>query len=706
MAGLRFQCRGGLIAIGVSALLCAIPAAEAARPQKSVPLPRPRPAAAAPGAVAKPARPAVPLAVSSSAATSNADLQSLKLAIELVRKSKLGDAGALENSVGDPLIRKLIEWVVLRNDDAELPFARYATFISTNPSWPSLAMLRRKAEAALWQNRADDATIRGFFAASKPLTAKGKLALARALIAQGDRVGAQQYVRDAWRSDSFSGDFEKQALNEFGALLTGGDHKVRMDVRLYAEDTDAGLRAAQLLGGAQLSIAKARAAVIRKSGNAGKLLDAVPQEARRDAGYMFSRIQWLRRADKIAEAVQWMGNAPRDAAAIHDTDEWWTERRILARKLLDEGDARAAYRIAREAVPPAKGANRVDHHFTAGWIALRALNDPAGAMGHFAAIAQATVHPTGLARAAYWQGRAADALGRRDEARSHYERAARYPTAYYGQLARARLGAGGDIALHPAPQPPADARGTIERLEMVRAFDILYAIGEPELIVPMAADLAERADAGALAVLAGIAAREKDARVALLIGKGALARGLPFDVHAYPVEGLPRYEAAGPQVEPQVAYSIARQESGFNPRAVSSANALGLMQVTPAAGKYVTKKFGLPFDQKRLLNDPAYNVRIGAAELGDLIESYRGSYILSFAAYNAGRTRVREWVERYGDPRDPKVDPVDWVERIPFSETRNYVQRVLENLQVYRVRFGASQKLMIEADIRRGTVEN
>jgi soluble lytic murein transglycosylase len=220
----------------------------------------------------------------------------------------------------------------------------------------------------------------------------------------------------------------------------------------------------------------------------------------------------------------------------------------------------------------------------------------------------------------------------------------------------------------------------------------------------MVADLADKThDQGALAMLADLAERNADARSVLLIGKIALGRGLPFDQYAFPVGALPHYSAIGPEVEPAVVYSIARQESAFNPKTVSSANALGLMQVTPDAGRYIAKKFGVSFDQHRLLNDTVYNMQMGAAELGDVITRYRGSYILAFAGYNAGAGRVKEWVERYGDPRDPRVDPVDWVERIPFSETRNYVQRILENLQVYRVRFGGGAKLMIEADIHRGT---
>ena len=182
----------------------------------------------------------------------------------------------------------------------------------------------------------------------------------------------------------------------------------------------------------------------------------------------------------------------------------------------------------------------------------------------------------------------------------------------------------------------------------------------------------------------------------------ALNRGFPFDVFAFPTVGMPRYEPIGPPIEPAVLYSIARQESGFNPKVVSTANALGLMQVTPEAARYVTGKFKAPFDQSRLLKDTVYNTQVGAAELGDVLRDYRGSYIMAFCGYNAGRGRVKEWIAKYGDPREPKVDPIDWVERIPISETRNYVQRVMENLQVYRVRFGGGTKLMIEADMRRG----
>jgi soluble lytic murein transglycosylase len=209
-------------------------------------------------------------------------------------------------------------------------------------------------------------------------------------------------------------------------------------------------------------------------------------------------------------------------------------------------------------------------------------------------------------------------------------------------------------------------------------------------------------DADALAALGELTQRHDDARGMLVLGKAALNRGLPFDYYAYPISGIPPYKNLGPDVERSVVFAIARQESAFNPKDVSPANAMGLLQVTPEAAKYVTKKYGGVYDQKRLLSDPSYNASVGAAELGGLIEDYRGSYIMTFAGYNAGRGSVKKWIDRYGDPRDPKVDAVDWVELIPFSETRNYVQRIMENLQVYRARFGGGSRLQIDADLRRG----
>ncbi len=639
------------------------------------------------------------LAMATSAATSPLDLNAVKQAVDLVGKSRSDEAANLENSISDPLARKLIEWLVLRSDDTTATFARYSAFIAANPSWPSIVTLRRRAEAVLWQERSDPTTVLAFFKTDPPRTAKGKFALARALLSQGDSAGAHQAISDAWRSDAFSGDLEAQVRDMFAGLITADDDKARMDARLYAEDDDAGLRAAHHLDGTQLAIAKARAAVINKAGNAKALLEAVPAAAQHDAGYIFSRAQWLRRGDKIAEAGRWMISAPHDPAVLGDLDQWWVERRLLARKLLDLNENKMAYEVANGAAAPVNENYRADQEFTAGWIALSFLHEPAAALAHFARIAEGVSNPITLSRAFYWQGRAAEAAGHDHDARTYYDSAARFPTAYYGQLARARLDLN-EVTLRPLPAPSADLHG----LEVARVFEMLYAVDARDVVAAMAADLADKAnDPAALTTLAEIAKQHNDARATLLIGKTALGRGFPLEQYAFPDFGVPDFQPIGPDVARYVVYSIARQESAFNPKVVSGANAYGLMQVTPAAARDTAKRFNVTFDQRRLANDVTYNAQLGAAELGNDLEFYRGSYILAFVAYNAGRGRARDWIAQFGDPRDPKVDPIDWIERIPISETRYYVQRVLENMQVYRARFDNGSRLLIDADLRRGS---
>ncbi|BAM89263.1 putative soluble lytic transglycosylase [Bradyrhizobium oligotrophicum S58] len=645
-------------------------------------------------------KPIAPAAVASTASTSQSDKDALENVIELVRKRKPDDATQVEQAISDPVARKLAEWVILRSDNNNATVERYRAFITANPSWPSQSFLRRRLEAALWDDKRDDAVVWSWFENESPLSAKGRFALARVMLNRGDRANAERLVREAWRSDAMSEDTENTILDQFGALLSGGDHKARMDTLLYGSEHEAALRAAKRLGSGHVALAKARIAAYRKASNSQALLEAVPRELHGDAGYIFSRIQLLRRDEKFTDAAQLMLNAPKDPGRLHNLDEWWIERRLLARKMIDTGEYRSAYLIARDAALPNRDIYKTEQEFTAGWIALRFLKDPATAAQHFARIGVGSVNPTTLARAGYWQGRAAEAMGHMQEARAAFTSAAEQSTSYYGQLARAKLGLP-QLGLNAAPT--GRGRG-VERLEVVRAVQLLYDVDEGEVAIPMFADMGDNGDPDVLVGLAEIAGRNSDARAMLLVGKAALNRGLPFDHYAYPVNGIPAFRSIGPEVEQSVIFSIARQESAFNQAVVSPAQAYGLMQVTPDAGRYVCKRAGVGFDLNRMKTDPVYNAQLGAAELGGLLEDYRGSYIMTFAAYNAGRGSVRKWVERYGDPRDPNVDAVDWVELIPFAETRNYVQRVMENLQVYRARFGGGSRLQIEADLRRGAV--
>jgi soluble lytic murein transglycosylase len=634
------------------------------------------PTAPAPEADAAPAPPRSEL---------SGPLSVLKETVGLVRQRKLTEASALVRSMNDPVAQKLVEWVLLRNADSEAKFDRYEAFIRQNPGWPGISLLRRRAEGRLWQERRDGATVRGFLE-GQPTSPKGRFALARVLMGEGDRAAAEREIRAAWRSDELSPELESAALDAFGGVLTQADHAARMDRRIGSKDFGAAMRAARRLGDGAVLVVRACASSQSNSDDARKQLDAVPGEMRDDLGYVLCRIHYLLRNDGLAAATQMMLAAAPDALKFQDTDEWWRERRTLARKLLDRGEPKAAYQVVRTAAAPANPYYRAEFHFMAGWIALRFLSDPTTALAHFEHVDEGSANPIVLARAAYWRGRAHEAAGQLADMRTHYEVAARYPTAYYGQQARAKLGLG-EVELQPPPQP---ARG--DGIEILHAAELLYAIGERELVLSFVTDLADRSDAVAeLAALADLAIRNDDARAVLLIGKSALARGLPLDVYAFPNIGVPHYNPIGPGIDRSIVYSIARTESEFNQRDISPAKAVGLMQVTPEAGRDTAKRLSVAYDWSRLVADPVYNTQMGAGELAALLKEYRGCFIMSFAGYNAGRGRVQKWVADYGDPRDAKVDAIDWVERIPFAETRNYVQRVMENLAVYRVRFSASK---------------
>jgi soluble lytic murein transglycosylase len=649
----------------------------------------------------------VPLAKGPPPQTSESEIALVRSAINGLRSGGAGKATSIQATISDPVARKLVEWIILRSDHNGATSKRYLAFIAANPSWPSLAMFRRRAEAMLWVENVTPAQALALFKGSPPQSGMGRLVLARALLAQGGTEDAGALVREAWRNDALSTDVEKQVLERYSQFLSPADHKARMEKRLFAADNEAAMRSARRLGGANVAIAQARIALNHKGGkakkptNGKKLLDAVPAEARQDPGYIVAHVHVLRHADKIAEATQVLLSAPSDLAQIHDPEGWWVERRIMSRKLLDLGDARSAYLVVANGAEPTKENSRVERHFMAGWIALRFLDDPATAATHFARIRDASSHPTSLARYHYWLGRVAEASNRPDQARAEYEKAASSSAAYYGQLARARLG----LRALDLPAPPATPHRTAEaaRLEHVRALEILYALNERPLAITLMAGLGETLDdVGTLSALGELAEQHEDARGMLHLGKAARARGLPLDYYAFPMVGVPRYSPIGPGIDNAMLFSIIRQESGFDPADWSHAQAMGLMQVTPEAGRDTCKRFSCKYDVKRLKTDIPYNLQVGAAELGGLLQEYRDNHIMAFAAYNAGRGRVRDWIARFGDPRDPKVDPIDWVERIPFMETRNYVQRVMENLQVYRTRFGNDAPFTIDADLRRG----
>jgi soluble lytic murein transglycosylase len=379
----------------------------------------------------------------------------------------------------------------------------------------------------------------------------------------------------------------------------------------------------------------------------------------------------------------------------------WADRRLdLARRAMRERRAPAAYALASQHfLTPAAGYVYSDTEWVAGWVALTALNDPARAIGHFHRFRDTVDTPISLGRGGYWLGRAYEAAGRDAEARRWYADAGRYQTSFYGQLAAARIGMAGDAQLTQAELPDWRTHPAT-RTDDVRLAATLHFAGEDSLAIQTFSHLGETMAAGALAPLTQLVLDLGQPHYAVRIAKQAAGRGVLIYPAYYPVHEVARYAN---KVEPALALSIARQETELNPRAVSRAGARGLMQLMPATAQKVAGWIGEAYDKDRLLTDWRYNVRLGETYLARRTAQYGGSYVMAAAAYNAGAGRVDQWVSQFGDPRMPGVDVVDWIENIPFEETRNYVQRVIEALYVYRTRLtGRAGPMTIEQDLARG----
>ena len=630
-----------------------------------------------------------------------AEIANAHQAITLYRKASVAQGDEFSNTVSNPLLRVALEWVAVRFDPREAGIERLQAFVAMHPGWPNTPWLNRRIEELEVSAIHGPAAVLARFDGKRPLTLFGRLALARAELATGNPLEAAIVVRDIWRNEDVDAGEETAILKEFGALIARDDHKFRADRLLYKEQVQPALRAAALAGPDVKLLASARAAVINQSSAADAAIAAVPKSLANDTGLTFARIQKARRAGRIGDAADLMVSATHDPALLVNGDEWWVERRLIARKLLDAGDPSRAYAIC-SGHGATSDASTIEAEFHAGWIALRFLGDAKTAAAHFARAAASAGTPISRARVAYWQARAAEAGGDGEGAAKLYALAADEPISFYGQLAGARIGRTA-IDL----RQPATTVGGDDRREAIRVVEQLYGLGERDVALPLALEIAKTETSDAqLAALARILTEANDARATLRVGKLATQRGQALDETAFPTFGIPGYQPLGNSADRAVVYAIARQESEFDPRSVSSAGAKGLMQLIASTARQTATKFGVGFDDTRLLSDAAYNAQIGAAHLGQLLAQQRGSYILTFAAYNAGSGRVQEWIETYGDPRKPGVDPIDWIERIPFTETRNYVQRVYENMQIYRSRFGQPPVALVGTELalnRKGT---
>lgn len=605
----------------------------------------------------------------------------LKIGLDaLATKDFDGARAARDNLPVSSLDHHILAWAIALYGGDRVPSGEIAAAAELLPGWPGMATLRRNSERALVrENPGADIVVKAF-GGSQPQTAEGIIALSRAYVAKGDVKAAQSVLSPFWRTEKLEAKDETAIINEFGPIIPTADHRYRMERMFYADRVGSAQRVAMLAGAKEL--ADAWAAASEGDKNTPKLLAAVPAE-QRSAGYIFAEAEYLRKRKKFGDAAALILKAPTDRTALVDPDAWWVERRVLSRELVDKGDMKTAYRIVSTHMAESP-TNAADAEFHAGWYALRGLKDPAKAAEHFSRIANLAQGNLSLSRAYYWLGRAAEAGGPGD-AKEYFTKASAFGTTFYGQLAGERVGSRTlNIA---SPQPSDVDRQSFSKREAVSAIGRLQEAGYERYANTLYVDLAgQLTSPGEVALLAEMAEKRGNHFLALRIGKIAAANGVNVGALSHPIGVIPETANISGSGK-ALAYAIARQESEFNVSAVSRVGALGLLQLMPSTAEQLAKKAGMAFSQTKLTTDAGYNATLGAAFLGQQLNRYNGSYVLTFAGYNAGPRRADQWIKRYGDPRGKDIDTVvDWIERIPYAETRSYIQRVMENYEVYKMR--------------------
>ncbi|HSD93143.1 MAG TPA: lytic transglycosylase domain-containing protein [Methyloceanibacter sp.] len=618
---------------------------------------------------------------------------------------------AAASRIKDPAAKDFAVWYKYRYSPGGGNPAKIEAFRLAHPDWPGQDELREKAETVLFLDDASIEDVKAFFSDTKPQTGAGKAALAGVRKKEGDEAAARELVVSAWRDHGLNASIEKKILDKYASWLTEEHHRARIDHLLFPDERNAvqaARRVAKLLPADEQKKFEARIAVVQRGGNAGKLLNALPASAvEADVGLRLNNIQWLRRTkDKERREQAWklLLDTPSEPNLVLDLNNLWTERRINCRGALNDGNPKIAYDIAAKH-GLVSGDGFIEAEFLAGWIALRFLNDPNAALKHFVSLRGVATSSKSIALGEYWLGRTALVFGDSKAAMVHFHAAAKYPQHFYGQLARQSIDARpAHLEITSTPLPTkADIEAFISR-DAVRAIGVALATGYdsalPQFFLALARKLTNPAEVVLLVELAKITGNRQ---VGLRLAKIAFNRDLPLGDYALPVGVMPTFKSLlTDRVDPALVHALSRQESEFNAAAKSPVGAAGLMQLMPATARATARAYKVKFDASQLTN-AAYNTQLGEAHLRDLIDSYNGSYFLSLAAYNAGGGRVAEWIKKFGDPRDPQVDPVDWIERVPFTETRHYIIKIMETLQLYRSRLaGPKQALQLVQDLNRG----
>lgn len=607
--------------------------------------------------------------------------------------------------IADPAAQALVRWRILTDGNGGSGFNELRDALEEFKDWPDRSKIEDQMEITITRSTLTADERISWLAARGPRTSEGILALADAYNSQGRTEDMNRVAREAWRTRPLGAETARQLQTLYGAQLTQEDHYARADMFLWRGDTASAQALSSRLSAGRKALIEARVALIRNTKQIDKLVGAVPQAYADDAGLLYERARHADRRGRTSDELALLLRISGESTPEAGREKLWSEKQSVVRRMMREKNYATAYQLAA-GHGLTQGESFRDAEWLAGWLALTKLNDAKKAEAHFTVFGAGVTTPISVARAQYWLGEALSAQGRAEEAQAAYEAGAKYPFVFYGQLAAEKASVLKpelrmlDLGSHAAPTD--EERAAFARRPAVRAAILQAEAGRLGSFERFSFALDDVLTTPAEhQMLFDIGAGYLEMRAAVRGAKAGLGRGIVAPDAVFPILPLPPSPRTG-SAEPAMVLALTRQESEFNHRAVSSADARGLMQMIPRYAQAEARMVGIPFKASWLTDDPQYNLRLGRGFLDDLVDDYGGSYILAAAAYNAGPSRARQWMADFGDPR-AGADPVDWIEHIPFSETRNYVQRVLENTIVYRHRLtGQPVEITLSADLRRG----
>ena len=619
--------------------------------------------------------------------------------------NKYTKAFAQAGKSNNALTKKVVEWIYLRRSPKQAGYNRLMAFVYANPSWPHVSKLRSNAERRLLWGNASAQTLAQYFARNKPKSSAGHAALAKLELSRGNKKAARKSLLRAWHNPKLGNTTKSAILRQLRGLLSRADHERRLWILIHDQKTNEAIATAGLISSGHVKAARAAQALIRRRKNALGQLKRVPSSLRGKLALKYALARYYRKTKRPVSALNMLASVSAKTSGTYDQAAWWVERRLIIRELIDRANKKHWSRLYQQATRHgfARGKHFEEGQFLSGWVALRKLGNAKNAVRHFTRMASGAKSRTQKSRGDYWAARAYLVLGNKAKADTHFRRAARTPTLFYAQLAREALGNGRARIRLDSGHHDAATKSQMARHELLRAVALLHRSGGRRevgaFIWPIARILKSKSQASAAASLMH---SRGGPHLSLRLAKAAGAFGFDIDNWGYPLRAMPKIKRIGKPVETSVIFAISRQESEFNATAKSHAGARGLMQLMPGTAKMVAKKYKLRHSTGKLTSRPAYNAMLGTALLGDLIHQFNGSYVLTFVGYNAGPGRSRQWIRKFGDPRGGRTDPIDWIESIPFTETRKYVQKVMQNVHIYRSQLNPKAMTGMRRDLARG----